>query len=89
MRRIARRLSTYWHILTRRDRVTSEMDDEMRFHVEMETDRLRKAHGLPVEEARRRAQVAGPAAARRFDAALVAERLERAFGEASGPGGVD
>ena len=29
----------------------------MRFHVEMETERLMKAHGLPVEEARRRALV--------------------------------
>ena len=39
-------------------------------------------------EARRRAHVAGPAAARRFDAALVAARLEQAFGEALGLGGV-
>ena len=57
VRRTARRLSTYRHILTRRDRVTSDMDEEMRFHVEMETERLMKAHGLPVEEARRRALV--------------------------------
>jgi putative ABC transport system permease protein len=57
MRRTARRISTYWQILTRRDRVTSDMDDEMRFHAEMETERLMKEHGLPVEEARRRALV--------------------------------
>ena len=54
-KRTARRISTYWRILTRRERVTSDMDDEMRFHVEMETDRLMKAHALPVGEARRRA----------------------------------
>jgi predicted permease len=57
VKRTARRISTCWHILTRRDRVTSAIDDEMRFHVEMETERLMKAHGLPVEEARRRALV--------------------------------
>ena len=57
VRRAARRLSTYWHILTRRHRVTSEMDDEMRFHVEMETERLMKEQGLPVDEARRRALI--------------------------------
>jgi hypothetical protein len=31
------------------------MDEEMRFHVEMQTERLVKEHGLPVDEARRRA----------------------------------
>jgi putative ABC transport system permease protein len=57
VKRIASHLSTYWRILIRRDRVTAEMDEEMRFHVEMETERLMKQHGLPVEEARRRALV--------------------------------
>jgi predicted permease len=33
------------------------MDEEMRFHVEMQTERLVKEHGLPFEEARRRALV--------------------------------
>ena len=55
VRRTARRISTLWQILTRRDRVTSDMDDEMRFHVDMEMERLVKEHGLPVDEARRRA----------------------------------
>ena len=57
VRRTARRISTYWQVLTRRGRLTSNMDEEMRFHVEMETERLMKEHGLPVEEARRRALV--------------------------------
>jgi predicted permease len=48
---------TYWQILTRRDRVTSEMDEEMRFHVDMQTECLMKEYGLPREEARRRALV--------------------------------
>jgi glycosyltransferase involved in cell wall biosynthesis len=38
--------------------------------------------GLTTPQARDRARAAGPAAARRFDAALVAERLEKAFVEA-------
>ena len=57
VRRTARRILTYWQILTRRDRVISDMDEEMRFHVEMQTERLMKEHGLPIEEARRRALV--------------------------------
>jgi glycosyltransferase involved in cell wall biosynthesis len=40
--------------------------------------------GMLAEEERARALSAGPAAARRFDAALVAERMERAFLEALG-----
>ena len=57
MRRTARRILTYWQILTRRARVTSEMDEEMRFHIEAETERLMKEHRLSAEEARRRAFV--------------------------------
>lgn len=57
VRRTGRRLLSYWQLLTRRDRVISDMDDEMRFHVEMQTERLVKEHGLPAEEARRRALV--------------------------------
>ena len=55
--RTGRRILSYWHLLTRRDRVTSEIDAEMRFHIDMETERLTKEHGLPLEEARRRALV--------------------------------
>jgi predicted permease len=58
VRRTARRIATYWEVLTRRHRVTSNMDEEMRFHVDMQTERLVKEHGLPLEEARRRALVA-------------------------------
>jgi predicted permease len=57
VKRTGRRILSYWHLLTRRDRVTSEIDAEMRFHIDMETERLRKEHGLPLEEARRRALV--------------------------------
>jgi putative ABC transport system permease protein len=57
VRQLASLISTYWRILTRRDRVTAEIDEEIRFHVEMETERLIRQDGLPVEEARRRAFV--------------------------------
>lgn len=55
MTRTGRRILSMWHLVTRRDRVTSEIDAEMRFHIDMETERLTKAHGLSFEEARRRA----------------------------------
>jgi putative ABC transport system permease protein len=57
VRRTKRRFLAYWQVFTRRDRVISEMDDEMRFHVDMETERLVSMRGIPVEEARRRALV--------------------------------
>ena len=57
VRRLATRIGTYWRVLTRWDRVASEIHDEMRFHVEMETERLMREQGLPAPEARRRALV--------------------------------
>jgi predicted permease len=48
-------MGTYWRVLTSGDHVAAEMHDEMRFHVEMETDRLVREQGLPQQEARRRA----------------------------------
>ena len=42
----------------RRRRFDADMDDEMRFHIEMEADRLARSHGLDPREARRRAYVA-------------------------------
>ena len=44
-------------LLARREAET-RMDEEMRFHVEMEAERLRRAEGLDAGEARRRALVA-------------------------------
>jgi putative ABC transport system permease protein len=55
--RTGRRILSSWLLLIRRDRVTSEIDAEMRFHIDMETERLTREHGLPLEEARRRAMV--------------------------------
>ena len=53
-----RRLLSLWRALTRARQLDAEMDDEMRFHVEMEAERLIRAHRLDAQEARRRAYVA-------------------------------
>ncbi|HEX8271814.1 MAG TPA: ABC transporter permease [Longimicrobiaceae bacterium] len=52
------RVRSFWGGFRRPDRLAAEMDEEMRFHLEMETERLRREHGLPPAEARRRAAVA-------------------------------
>lgn len=44
-------------LLLRRDRVDAELDEEIRFHLDMEADKLRRA-GLSPREARRRARLA-------------------------------
>lgn len=45
-------------VLGERTRLEREMDEEMRFHVEMEAEELHRVHGLSAEEARRRALIA-------------------------------
>ena len=45
------------HLLFSRRAAESRMDEEIGFHVDMETDRLVREHGLPFDEARRRALV--------------------------------
>jgi hypothetical protein len=41
-----------------RARAEADMDEELRFHLEMEADKLARSEGLSREEARRRAGVA-------------------------------
>jgi putative ABC transport system permease protein len=53
----ARRLRWAWRTLWRKRQHEIDMQDEMRFHVEMEAERLRAAHGLEPREARRQALV--------------------------------
>ncbi|HEX8361406.1 MAG TPA: permease prefix domain 1-containing protein, partial [Longimicrobium sp.] len=45
-------------LLFRRREAESRMDEEFRFHLEMETERLAREEGLDPVEARRRAHVA-------------------------------
>lgn len=52
------RLGHWWRVLTRAERLDAAMDDEMRFHIEMEADRLVHQQGLTPAEARRQAAVA-------------------------------
>ena len=52
------RARSLWRGLRRPDRLSAEMDEEMRFHIEMEAGRLMREQKLDAREARRRAAVA-------------------------------
>ena len=47
-----------WRSWRRAEQLDAAMHDEMRFHLDMEAERLAREHGLPLEEARRRAGIA-------------------------------
>jgi predicted permease len=57
MRDLGYRLRTMWRRLWRSKQLEAEMRDEMRFHLEMEAERLARAQGLDAQEARRQAHV--------------------------------
>lgn len=57
MRPLVRGARAIWRVLWRSKQLDADMQEEMRFHVEMEADRLARAHGLDPEEARRQAFV--------------------------------
>ena len=52
------RMRAVWRVLWRSHQLDADMSEEMRFHVDMETERLVREHGLDPVEARRRAYVA-------------------------------
>jgi predicted permease len=58
MKHMSTRLRALWRILWRSQQLETDMQEEMRFHVEMEAERLVREHGLDPQEARRRAFVA-------------------------------
>lgn len=58
MQAVFARLRSMWRDLRRRSSHDTDMQDEMRFHIEMEAERLTRRHGLDPDEARRRAHVA-------------------------------
>ncbi|HYB95874.1 MAG TPA: ABC transporter permease [Vicinamibacterales bacterium] len=58
MKTLLARLRIAWRGLTQPSQLDREMDDEMRFHIDMETQRLMKARGLGHAEARRHAAIA-------------------------------
>lgn len=56
MKGFSNRMRWIWRTLWRSKQVEADMRDEMRFHVEMEAERLR-ASGLDPDEARRHAHI--------------------------------
>ncbi len=58
MKTLFARVRSFWRGLRRPDQLWAEMDEEMRFHVEMEAERLQRERGLDPAEARRQTAVA-------------------------------
>jgi putative ABC transport system permease protein len=52
------RARSLWRGLRRPEQLEAEMDEEMRFHIDMEAERLVRERGLQPDEARRQAAVA-------------------------------
>lgn len=52
------RVRSFWRGLTRPAQLEHDMDEEMRFHIGMETERLRNTRDLAPDEARRQARLA-------------------------------
>jgi predicted permease len=58
MNGVLARARSFWRGLRRPHRLEAEMDEEMRFHVDMEAERLARERGLDPREARRQAAAA-------------------------------
>jgi putative ABC transport system permease protein len=58
MKTLFARVRSFWRGLRRPGQLWAEMGEEMRFHVEMEAERLRRERGLDPAEARRQAAIA-------------------------------
>ena len=58
VKRLTRKARSLWRALRRGPQLDASMDDEMRFHVEMEAERLVREGGVSPREARRLALVA-------------------------------
>ena len=54
---LGRRLRSVWRALRRSKQLDADMQEEMRFHIQMEAERLRRVEGLDPQEARRQAHV--------------------------------
>lgn len=52
------RLRAYWRSVRRPSQLDADMESEMRFHIDMEAQRLMRRHGLDAQEARRQALIA-------------------------------
>ncbi len=58
MRGLLAEMRSFWHGLRKPAQVDADMADEMRFHIDMEAQRLMTRQGLDAQEARRRAALA-------------------------------
>src|SRR5690606_22962270 len=58
MKALLARVRSFWRGLRRPDQLWAEMDEEMRFHVNMEAERLQRERGLDAAEAWRQAAAA-------------------------------
>jgi predicted permease len=58
MRGLVARVRSYWRGLRRPEQLWAEMGEEMRFHLDMEAERLQREQGLDAAEARRQAALA-------------------------------
>ncbi len=58
MKTLFARVRSFWRGLRRPDQLWAEMGEEMRFHVDMEAERLQRERGLDPAEARRQAAAA-------------------------------
>jgi putative ABC transport system permease protein len=58
MKTLFARVRSFWRGVQRPDQLWAEMGEEMRFHVDMEAERLQRERGLDPAEARRQAAVA-------------------------------
>jgi putative ABC transport system permease protein len=56
--RLLASLRSFWNGLRRPSQLDADMNDEMRFHIDMEARRLMEQHGLDISEAQRRAAIA-------------------------------
>ena len=57
MKRVRARVRSAWRALWRWNQLDAEMQEEMRFHIEMEAERLMREQGIDPPEARRQAHV--------------------------------
>ncbi len=74
------RARSLWRGLRRPDRLAAEMDEEMRFHIEMEAERLARERGLGPREAGRRAAIAFGGVEKYKEAGRDARGLSRLTG---------
>lgn len=87
MQRMTARVRAMWRALRRADQLDASVHEEMRFHIDMEAERLMRERGRHPNDARRLARVAfgglGDAPGRAAVAARVSDRRPHTRGAAA------